>query len=216
MKIKLTIAFVMFCLGICVPNVVEAQDTSLIKAMIVDDMVLLNKVYDSKIISNQPRKTSIIYGDKVVDSFYSIPSEKLLESSSSVTIVELKKLCFDLFAVKIRFNVVFVDVDSRDFEFEYLLFQANLSENKYYRIDGFLVNDIFVLEKNDIESIGIFYDKCKKIPKYYSSRNRMNKFRTRFKSTVMDKLNLRSKRFDTAPIFNSNSFGFSQVTDIRW
>lgn len=135
------ILIIMLFFIVCVPNLTfsqEDKEIKEIKKIIYDDLFAIYDIYDEEIMS-VPDVLMIIKGNDTIKMKLNLRDS----SNSRVSIIEFKHISSCLFFIEVKFKF-FGPLGMWDFfsehTFKYILYK---SESRYYKINGFLVSEIF-------------------------------------------------------------------------
>lgn len=164
---------------------VNAQEQ--VKKIIYEDLFLLNDLYDGCIIQFEQKKLIIKEKDTISD-FNTI--ETISQDFNRITFVKIDSINAFYF-VEVKFDLIanprYVGLFSNN-TFSYVLYK---SEGNYYKINGFLISDILILNRSEIPEMVrdmARIEAPKKFSTYLIKRN-VDKIRKYLSVSVLEKIN---------------------------
>lgn len=146
---------------------VNGQGYDVLKKIIIDDVILTNKIYCEQILQRNQRY--VIIDDYDTSNIENIIPD-IISNEYNFKIISIDSL-LGFYIIKAKISLISKTYSLFDSTLNYVLYRSG---DRYYKINGFLTSELLIIpyfkhSKFTLEKIGIKYNK--KILKYIRQRN---------------------------------------------
>ena len=174
-----------------------------LKKLVQEDLFLTNEVYGYKLFDSTSIILTISESDSVRKKYSYAQQKKRVEENVNIINVDTSGnfLLFDVSFNNIKFNC-YPTINNKNLNFRYLVYQSN---NRYYKINGFLYSDVLLLDTDDFFTMNYFenYLNTKELERYQKNSN-IKKLSKLLWSNILKVYNNEvDSRINFQPIFSS-------------